>query len=179
MSKQDTVPLNPPFHSHNAHMDGRQIEHDAARERGAQRSYGGNIDPRVAGKPKAQHSIKIHGGMNKVSRSGQHVVGAHAAEALDSLTGANVVPGNVQSSPGWGNGGVRTGGPITAHATDRKNLKAVAVSPGMRSRTSPHSTELGEAILQQAFRAGATDDALAHGRDRATGAKLPLGVKEN
>jgi hypothetical protein len=47
-----------------------------------------------------------------------------------------------------------------------KRTAVAPVSPGMRSRTKPHSAQLGEAILRQAFAAAAADDCQAHGRNR-------------
>jgi hypothetical protein len=53
--------------------------------------------------------------------------------------------------------------------------KPVAVVPGQRSRTSPHNSALGAAILAEAFSNSACDDRMAHGINPI----LPGTTKEN
>jgi hypothetical protein len=92
------------------------------------------------------------GGMVKVTRSGFRASGGDHASALDSLSGNVVVPGLIKTAPGYGNSGMQSGHPL-AKAPAGKNLKQVAVSPGMRSRTQ----ELGHAIKAQALLKGGSN----------------------
>jgi hypothetical protein len=114
------------------------------------------------GAPKRVHTVAVHGGMSKATKSGALALGGHHASALDSLSGNVVVPGAIQDWPYSGK--VTSNGHPLAKAPASKNLKAVAPSFGQRSRTKPHSAELGEAIMQQAFAGSCSDDCQAHGR---------------
>ncbi len=106
------------------------------------------------GAPKKIAPIMVHPGMvTRTASSGDAYSGQHKS-ALDSLTGATVPTGRgTASAPGWGQGTVRSGNPM-AHAPASKNLRPVAIKPGMRSRTSNHTddqlAELGRAVLAQA-----------------------------
>ncbi len=101
------------------------------------------------GAPKRVHSIEVHPGMQTRSKSGADVLSGHEASAIDALSGATVVPGAVTTAPGYGNAGVQSGHPF-AKPPGAKNLKPAQPSFGQRSRTAPHSAELGAAILAQA-----------------------------
>lgn len=110
---------------------------------------------RDAGRGKAVHDLKIHGGMSKQTKSGPMAFGGDHATAIDSLSGREVVPNK--------DGAVANAHPLTTPPT-AKNLKPVAATPGMRSRTAPHLPELGRALLDEAFANSAADDRAAHGR---------------
>ena len=102
------------------------------------------------GAPKRVHDINVHPGMVTRSKSGDALGGDHKS-ALDAVSGNVVVPGAVTTAPGYGNAGVQSGHPF-AKPPASKNLKPVAPSFGQRSRTAPHSAELGAAILAQAVK---------------------------
>lgn len=103
------------------------------------------------GAPKRVTATAVHPGMTRRVQGQTIVAGGHEAAALDALSGQTIVPGNIKSTPGFGNAGTTGGNPL-ATPPGSKNLKAAAVSPGMRSRTSPHSSELGAAILRAALK---------------------------
>lgn len=128
------------------------------------------------GAPKRVHAVPIHGGMSKQSTGGAAFGGDHAS-AIDAVSGNVVVPGNVRAAPGWGNAGVQAGHPF-AKPPVSKATRPVAVKPGMRSRTHPHTPELGRAMLAEAFRNSAADDRIAHRRG-PDGHTLPDAVNEN
>lgn len=108
----------------------------------------GNI-ARNAG-PKKVHAIEVHPGMVTRSKRGDAYGGDHKS-AIDAVSGNVVVPGAVTTSPGYGNVGVQSGHPF-AKPPASKNLKPVQPSFGQRSRTKPHSAELGAAILAEAVK---------------------------
>lgn len=169
------VPVHPGMEiSHSSHAPSRQREHDAMRERGANHS---GIDARVGSVPKNSRPVPIHGGMHRVVQGQPVTGGGHHASALDAVSGNTVVPGNVRTAPGWGNAGVQSGHPF-AKAPSTKATRPVAVKPGMRSRTHPHTPELGRAMLAEAFRNSAADDRIAHRRG-PDGHTLPDAVNEN
>jgi hypothetical protein len=109
---------------------------------------GGNIARDARGK--RVHAIEVHWGMVTRAKSGDALGGDHKS-ALDAVSGNVVVPGAVTTAPGYGNAGVQSGHPF-AKPPASKNLKPVAPSFGQRSRTAPHSAELGAAILAQAVK---------------------------
>ncbi len=119
------------------------------------------------GGPKRVHAIEVHPGMTKQTKTGATALGGNHASAIDALSGATVVPGSIESQPGYGNAGVRSGHPF-AKAIQGKNLKPVQPSFGMKSRSDrgEHSNDLGEAILRQAFSMSNADDRAAHNRNR-------------
>ena len=137
-----------------SHSPGRAKEHAAHVVYGAERQFSGGIDPRVGGKPKHDGDLKIHGGMIRQTESGPAFGGDHAS-AMDSLTGLKTVPGK----PGEG----APAHPLTA-AAGAKNYASAKPVIGHRSRTAPHESKLGEALLAEAFDASGTDDCMAHGR---------------
>jgi hypothetical protein len=102
------------------------------------------------GAPKRVHAINVHDGMRTRAKSGDALGGDHKS-AIDAVSGNVVVPGAVTTSPGYGNTGVQSGHPF-AKPPASKNIKPVAVSFGQRSRTKPHSAELGAAILAEAVK---------------------------
>ena len=102
------------------------------------------------GAPKRIHEINVHSGMVTRSKSGDALGGDHKS-ALDAVSGNVVVPGAVTTAPGYGNAGVQSGHPF-AKPPASKNLKPVQPSFGQRSRTRPHSAELGAAILAEAVK---------------------------
>ena len=115
--------------------------------------------------PKKVTPIEVHSAMRTKSQSGAEAYSGHHASALDSLSGATVPSGGTRSAPGWGNSGARDGNPL-AHPPASKVTKVAPPSFGQRSRTAPHSADLGEAILKQAFAASDSGDCQAHGRGR-------------
>jgi hypothetical protein len=121
------------------------VHHDPNEARKGDPGVKGNIAR--DGAPKRMHPVSIHNGMTERQQTLQ---GMGHATALDSLSGQTVTPGKTNSVPGWGNGGLRSGNPM-AHAPASKNLKPVAVTPGMRSRTSQHDPAIGAAILASAL----------------------------
>lgn len=154
------VPINPAFDHHESHGLGEHVEGHAVP---------GNIAR--DGAAKKSTPIKIHGAMVKhTTGGGYRAFGADHACALDSLSGNVVVPGNVKSTPGYGNSGVQSGHPL-AKAPQGKNLKPVPISHGQGVPKSLHSAlgevlhDLGQAVLTEAFAASARDDRIAHGRD--------------
>lgn len=169
--KHKTVRVHPGMVSHTSHTDARAIEHANMR--------GSNI-AQAGGKPKNQNPVHVHGGMETRSKTGHALLGGHAKSAMDALTGSVVVPGTIKSTPGRGNQDAQTGHPL-AKAPGSKNLKPVPVSFGMRSRSgTDHEMmhQLGEAMLQEAYRAADPNTRQAHGRGR-DGAKLPPEVDES
>jgi hypothetical protein len=145
--------LKPAVHGHTSHGLGPAHEGHAEP---------GNIAR--DGAPKKVHSVAIHGGMSKQTKSGYVAFGGDHASAIDSLSG-NTVPAANMAAPGWGNAGVQSGHPF-AKAPASKVARPTPPSFGQRSRTAPHSAELGAAILQEAFKNSASDDCVAHGRKR-------------
>jgi hypothetical protein len=116
----------------------------------------GHAHPDIArdGAPKNIHSVKVHGGMVRVTKSGALALGGNHASALDAVSGATVVPGAVKSTPGYGNSGVQSGHPF-AKAPGEKRLTPVAPSFGMKHRGTgkvPNLEELGRAVLAQAIK---------------------------
>jgi hypothetical protein len=101
------------------------------------------------GAPKFVHSVRVHGGMNKVSQSGIVGLGGNHASAIDAVTGATVVPGAVKSTPGYGNSGVHSGHPF-AKAPGTKRLAPVRPAFGMKC--ADNLEELGRAVLAQAIK---------------------------
>lgn len=91
---------------------------------------------RDASRGKAAFDLKIHGGMNTVTKSGTAAFGGDHKSAIDSLSGQVVVPGKPGSAP--------TAHPLTAPPV-AKNYKPVPAVPGMRSRTtdSPGPGQVG------------------------------------
>jgi hypothetical protein len=111
------------------------------------------------GPPKRAYEIAVHPGMKTQTKSGATALGGDHASAIDSLTGNAVVPGQVRSAPGWGNGSVRTGRPfITTPAghdesAKPKVLKEVAPSWGNKGDPMRGSVDndLGLRVLQEAI----------------------------
>lgn len=119
-----------------------------------------NSDMARNGAPKRAYEIAVHPGMTRQTKSGATALGGDHASAIDSLSGDDIVPGQVRSAPGWGNGLVRTGRPFATTAASHdasvkpKVLKPVGYSwngKGDPMRGSPHS-DLAEAIFKEALR---------------------------
>lgn len=105
------------------------------------------------GGPKKVHSVKVHGGMSTLSKSGAVALGGNHKSAIDSLTGQATVPGSIKSTPGYGNAGVQSGHPF-AKAPGAKRLAPVRAAFGMRGpRDSNRMAELDRAV----FPKGSTD----------------------
>lgn len=156
--KMQTVPVKPGMHiSHASHGAGEHI---------TGHSVPGNIAR--DGAAKKLQPVAVNGAMFKQSKSGAMAVGGDHSSAIDSLNGAEVVPGRVTAQPGWGNSGAQSGHPL-AKAPAGKNLSPVPPSFGMRTRGATPDDAMhviGEAIMQEAFAASACDDCVAHGRQR-------------
>lgn len=130
---------------------------------------------RDGGKPKTAfdpRNIRPHDGMTTQSKGGEALGGDHKS-ALDSLSGQAVVPGQVKSTPGFGNAGLRQDGNPLAKPPQLKRLAEVKPAFGMRSRTSPANTDIGRAVLGQALA-----NSSAHDR-QALAQRLPQSVDEN
>jgi hypothetical protein len=156
--------------SHINHSPGRQIEHDANATRGieqAARTYrknAGPIDPRVGSVSKHTQIVAVHPGMKTKSQSGADAISGHHASAIDALSGQTTVPGNVTAQPGYANSGIQAGQHPFAKPIPGKNLKSVAASFGMRSRSATPLADIGKAIMDEAFANSNADDRAAHGR---------------
>jgi hypothetical protein len=90
--------------------------------------------------------------MRATPKSGGDALSGHEASAIDSLSGATVVPGAIKTAPGFGNSGVQSGHPF-AKAPATKRLTRVAPAfgmsgPGMVAPDDLH--ELGAAVLAEA-----------------------------
>jgi len=128
-----------PIHNHDSHGLGPARDGYSARP--------GNI-ARTGG-PKKVHSIAVHTGMHKRTKNGDYALGGNHASAMDALTGATVVPGAIKSTPGYGNAGVRSGGPIIANPHDgAKRLTPIRAAFGMKH--PQNLEELGRAVLAEA-----------------------------
>jgi hypothetical protein len=114
------------------------VHHVADRTHEFEAHKGENI-ARAGGKPK-RSVVQVHGGMT--SRQ----------TALKGMQHANSEAPDANPAS-----------PLTKEP-GRKVFKAAAPVIGQRSRTAPHSTGLGDAILNAAFDASAPDDRSAHGR---------------
>jgi hypothetical protein len=139
------------------HMSHGQADHD-----------GHHVPGNLArdGKGKLNRPVPVHGGMSKQTKAGGLALGGNHASALDALSGAAVVPGQVKAQSGWGNAGVQSGHPF-ARAPGSKNLRPVPVAFGQRSRgPNPDSAmhEIGQAMPDEAFANSSRDDCDAHGR---------------
>ncbi|HUI12572.1 MAG TPA: hypothetical protein VL048_03775 [Xanthobacteraceae bacterium] len=134
--------------SHDRHMPGRQIEHDVHVAEGMKRTYSGGIDPRVGAVAKHQGPVPVHGAMAaKSRRTGEHFdgVGGDGISRYDADPGTNP-----------------TLGPPVG-----KRLTEPAITPTMRSRTSPgltgeHFRMLGKLLLSTATASPDDKAALAH-----------------
>lgn len=112
--------------------------------------HGGNCIA-TNGAPKKITAIAVHDGMRKTGNfhDGAALGGDHSS-ALDSLSGATVPARGSMATPGWGNGSLRSGGPIVANRLDgQKRLTKVQAAFGARN-PGVDLHELGRAVLDQA-----------------------------
>lgn len=77
--------------------------------------------------------VPLHSGMATQTRNSGVAWGGDHRSYLDAMNGDSVVPGQIKSTPGFGNAGVQDGHPF-AKAPYSKVLKPVEIVPGMRSR---------------------------------------------
>lgn len=77
--------------------------------------------------------VPIHSGMATQTKNSGIAWGAGHRDYLDALTGDSVVPGQIKSTPGFGNAGVQDGHPF-ATPPQSKRLTKPEIKPGMRSR---------------------------------------------
>jgi hypothetical protein len=136
-------------HGLGQHLEGHAVKGNIARD----------------GAPKRATVVKINGGMAKQMSNGFRAAGGDHASALDSLSGVTVPAGKTVSTPSWGNATARSGNP-TVHAPVGKRLAPVKPSWGMKSQSASgrSPTDLGEAILNEAFANADAATRAAHGR---------------
>jgi hypothetical protein len=141
LRREGNTMSNKPIHSHDSHGFGpvrTGHEHsDIARD----------------GAPKRVHSIAVHDGMSKRTKTGAVALGGNHASAIDALSGATVVPGAVTAQAGYGNSGIQSGHPF-AKPPGSKRLTPVRAAFGMKDEGGnvPNLEELGRAVLAEAVK---------------------------
>jgi hypothetical protein len=128
-------------------MNSRHLEHNAGQDH--------NVARRGSVQKRSNDGVAIHSGMTSLQRGGAGIGGmSHPVAAISD--GGQTVATSAAAQP-------------MPHAygalPDSKSGKTVPATPGMRSRNAPHSNDLGEAILRQAYGESAPDDCQAHGRN--------------
>jgi hypothetical protein len=127
-------------------QNARHLEHNDGQDRCIARK---GIVPK-----RSNDGVALHPGMTSLQKAGAGIGGlGHATAVID---GGQIVATSAAAAP-------------TQHAygslPNTKAGKAVAVNPGMRGSTAPRNTDLGEAILRQAFSVTDSATCAAHGRN--------------
>ena len=95
----------------------------------------------------------------------KRVTGIEVAHGHRTRSPGATITGPIKTTPGWGNAGVQDGGHPLSRAPGSKRTILAQPVIGHRSRTSQHSSDLGEAILKTAFSRSDSADCVAHGRN--------------
>jgi len=104
------------------------------------------------GAPKRVHAVEVNPGMRATPKSGGDALSGHHASAIDALSGATVVPGAVNSMPGFGNAGIQPGHPLSKLPM-AKRLTGTQAAFKMKTGDGDACAdlhELGAAVLAEA-----------------------------